>query len=35
VVAFDLVEVLPALDESDRTSVLAAKLMREAILTIL
>lgn len=35
VVAFDLVEVLPALDESDRTSVLAAKLLREAILTIL
>lgn len=35
VVGFDLMEVLPALDESDRTSVLAAKIMREAILTIL
>lgn len=32
VVGFDLVEVSPALDETDRTAVLAAKLVREAIL---
>lgn len=33
VVGFDLVEVSPVLDPSDRTSVLAAKLIREAILS--
>lgn len=33
IVGFDLVEVLPQLDFSDRTAILAAKLVREAILS--
>lgn len=33
VVGFDVVEVAPGLDQTDRTPVLAAKLIREAILT--
>jgi agmatinase len=32
VVGFDLVEVCPAYDQSDRTAILAAKLVREALL---
>lgn len=35
VVAFDLVEVSPALDHSDITSIAAAKLVREALLTFI
>lgn len=33
VVGFDLVEVLPQLDASDRTAILAAKIVREVLLT--
>jgi agmatinase len=32
IVGFDLVEVSPATDQSERTSLLAAKIIREAIL---
>jgi agmatinase len=32
-VGFDLVEVSPATDQSERTSLLAAKIIREAILS--
>jgi agmatinase len=35
VVGFDLVEVAPALDHSDRTAVLGAKLIREALLAFI